>query len=675
MKLKFIEMCGFRGYRKPIRLEFGESFTVVDGRNGVGKSTIFDAVEFALTGELSKYNDAKASGQTVADYIWWTGEGDSPEDRYVEAGFYDDDSEFIIRRTQFGQPDSGDLEKLTTRLCDRALSPSAPLTQLCASTIIRDEHITSLSLDLKEAERYALLRDALGANDAESWIARGAKLVSLAKARLATAQNEVTVANAEVATSGRRLDEVRARIVAETTVGEAADRLRTFARTAATADQLLSPVRERISAVTSEIEALNGLVGRWNTIEDERSQLPVLTATIEAANKEKDSASAELKSALSTLAALKSSASLNDEARTLLTLVAVGRKLGLRNGHCPLCEADRSHDDFERALASVEALAGRVDSDAANAMRVEREKTNAESRIANAERTAATAATRQAQVRSSVQAFDEQLRAFGVQPGAKASEVSKRADDLRLTVEAAQKDLRIIETLRLNSELERAQRSESDAANRLARAQERFGRARKAEAAAQALYDAARRASSETLDRRLERVLPLLSEIYRRLRPHPVWSDIEYSIRGDVRRFMTLRVGEELNPQFLFSSGQRRATGLAFLLAVNLSLAWSRWRTILLDDPVQHVDDFRTVHLAEVAAQLVADGRQVICAVEDAALADLLCRRLPIGRGGAARRITLGPDSDGALAIVSERDLQPLPSSTMVANSEQRVAG
>src|SRR3546814_16986181 len=82
-----------------------------------------------------------------------------------------------------------------------------------------------------------------------------------------------------------------------------------------------------------------------------------------------------------------------------------------------------------------------------------------------------------------------------------------------------------------------------------------------------------------------------MSELYRRLRPHPIWRDIEYSIRGDVRRFLKLKVGDELNPQFLFSSGQRRATGLAFLLSVTLSLAWSRWRTIMLDDPVQHVDD------------------------------------------------------------------------------------
>ena len=77
MKLTYESVCGFRGYREVVRLDFAPGFNVIDGRNGVGKSTIFDAVEFALTGELSKYAGATASGQSVADYIWWIGDGDA----------------------------------------------------------------------------------------------------------------------------------------------------------------------------------------------------------------------------------------------------------------------------------------------------------------------------------------------------------------------------------------------------------------------------------------------------------------------------------------------------------------------------------------------------------------------------------------------------------------------
>ena len=155
------------------------------------------------------------------------------------------------------------------------------------------------------------------------------------------------------------------------------------------------------------------------------------------------------------------------------------------------------------------------------------------------------------------------------------------------------------------------------------RAEVRLGRARLAETRAKAIHDAVRRAAAEALDQRLGRVLPLMSELYKRLRPHPIWDDIGYSVRGDVKRFLNLQVGKGINPQFVFSSGQRRATGLAFLLSMNMSISWNRWRSILLDDPVQHVDDFRTIHLAEVLAHLCHSGQQIVCAVEDSALAGL----------------------------------------------------
>ena len=75
MKLAYVDLCGFRGYQKQLRIEFPDGFIVIDGRNGVGKSTIFDAIEFGLTGTITKYGDATADRETIADYIWWTGEG------------------------------------------------------------------------------------------------------------------------------------------------------------------------------------------------------------------------------------------------------------------------------------------------------------------------------------------------------------------------------------------------------------------------------------------------------------------------------------------------------------------------------------------------------------------------------------------------------------------------
>ncbi len=96
-------------------------------------------------------------------------------------------------------------------------------------------------------------------------------------------------------------------------------------------------------------------------------------------------------------------------------------------------------------------------------------------------------------------------------------------------------------------------------------------------------------------------VMPLLQELYRRLRPHSEWREIESDFGGKVRGTLNFTVGDGHNVQFLFSSGQRRAAGLAFLLSIHLSRRWCEWRTLLLDDPVQHIDDYRALNLVEVA--------------------------------------------------------------------------
>ena len=168
------------------------------------------------------------------------------------------------------------------------------------------------------------------------------------------------------------------------------------------------------------------------------------------------------------------------------------------------------------------------------------------------------------------------------------------------------------------------------------------------------------------MDERLASISPLLTELYYRLRPHRYWRSIDYMIRGDVRRFLSLRVGEGLNPQFVFSSGERRAAGLAFLLTVSLSRPWCRWQTLVLDDPVQHVDDFRALHLIEVLSALRKGGRQIICAVEDPQLADLLCRRLRSTPEAPGAHVELDSDGNGA-RVASRSSIPPLPGSALLS--------
>lgn len=673
MKLAYIEASGFRGYRKKFRVDFGERFTVIDGRNGTGKSTVFDAIEFAMTGRIAKYNEAKADGESAADYVWWKGDNFGVAERYVEVGFLDDGRSIAIRRTPLAPPDERSMRELLSAICDERAAPKEPLRQICAAAIIRDEHITSLSMDLREIDRYALLRNALGATDASDWIDRAHRLVNSAGQREKAANSSVAIANGEHTIALRHLDEIRAGIVEERAIAEAAERLRRFSGSSQPINEIAARVRERLVENESAIAKIAELSGDAESIRIARSRLPQLRLAVERAE-------ARLADATAAVGRLPAEGHgetmpLLSVAQSIVQLVAIGRALGLRDGHCPLCAAEQTEKAFADGLAAAEAAARALDEAAANAQAIAERRRLAQAELLADQEALELVADEYREVRRQIEEFERVASTLGADGDADPDALQELASQLATVSGAARSDLKVIESLRFNAAMDAAMSALEAATARVKLAQDAFGVAQRVASVTKAIHDATRRAAAETLDQRLERVLPLMAELYRRLRPHPTWCDIEYSIRGDVQRFLKLKVGEDLNPQFLFSSGQRRATGIAFLLAVNLSLSWSRWKSILLDDPVQHVDDFRAVHLAEVAAQLVNDGRQIVCAVEDAALADLLCRRLPVERAGQGRRVTLGHDGEGAITAEEERELSPFLSNALVGLNEERAAG
>lgn len=132
-----------------------------------------------------------------------------------------------------------------------------------------------------------------------------------------------------------------------------------------------------------------------------------------------------------------------------------------------------------------------------------------------------------------------------------------------------------------------------------------------------------------------------------------------------MRASLNFFVGNGRNPQFLFSSGQRRAAELAFLLAVHLSRPWCKWDTLLLDDPVQHVDDYRALNLVEVLAAIRRSGRQVVVAVEDAALGGPTLPTAEENILEPGRRYDLDYAKDGSAQIAGLLDVLPLPEKSL----------
>lgn len=673
MKLDYVTISGFRGFRGEVTVKFAPDFTIIDGRNGVGKSTIFDAVEFALTGQLSKFRNSKdqekkSDRESVRDYIWWKGDGKPTGERFVEVGFSDAIQRFLVRRTPYNA-EEGLVEELERALVDGSLAPPFPLRSLCASSIIRDEQIAEFSLDLPDVERYRLLRQAIGAADSTVWLTKASGITREARDRAKQVLDDVGLATSDLARASRQLDEIGAAQPTDEVVTDARYRLGLIAGAPWNKDSL-PRARSVITRISERVRALEEIADTWPAYERAETESKSAVDAVEAAKLELRLAEQELE-VLPPAPAVQAK-SLASAAAEMSRIIRAGLELGRQDERCPLCATPLSEHEFAVGTAKMLALATTIDEEATALEEAEAARNRATKRVETAKAVLASAEKRVNEVSNFLNDFRRRCRLEDLEEPA-LKDIQFQLNSLIEVRTDSQSALSILETSENQQALRAAESAVEEAKARLATVEAKAAHARTVERSAAALEMAVGRAANETLKLRLERVLPLMSELYQRLRPHPHWRDITYSLRGgDIRQFLKLEVGDNLNPQFLFSSGQRRATGLAFLLSINLSLAWSRWQTVLLDDPVQHVDDFRTVHLAEVLAQIVNDGRQVICAVEDPALADLLTRRLPVRDENSASRVTLAMATDG-LSKVIRADLQR-PLKRNVLADEPKVA-
>nr|WP_315594882.1 AAA family ATPase [uncultured Cupriavidus sp.] len=672
MRLNFIEICGFRGFRDLVRINFGRGFTVITGRNGVGKSTLCDAFEFAITGSVDKYAVQKAAKESLSDYLWWRGEG-VPEAHYVTASFVDDNgTPFTITRTRESGSDRSP-EEIHAALCGGP-APDDALRQLTRTSIIRDEWIAALSLDLTETERFELVRSALGALEGSEAGIRAKEIIAAAESAHSRDEEAYEAARSRLADRLTQLSET------QTALSRSGDVSSALQLIGAAAPDAPPEVTARLAA--GRIALANGRaglarmgealqLGREVAAVQAAYNAPEAVARREAATLAHETAQREHQSAQKAVLEAEQRLVREEEmdaiAASLTLLVEHGERLGLHNDHCPLCAADRTSDEFSAGLDSarqrITSLASGVQA-ARDALAVAKENARqpalAYQAAANAVQTHADELRRlRDQEAAHVNFYDQwglDYRFIGNPDGLEQA-ISLERDRL-IDLERA---LLVLEASQAVSRMSSIESNVSELRIDIEKLANAVSQSQNAVTAAREIERSVRRVSAEIIDERLAQISPLLNELYQRLRPHANWRTIDYSIRGDVRRFLSLRVGDGLNPQFVFSSGQRRAAGLAFLLSVHLARAWTPLRSLLLDDPVQHIDDFRALHLVEVLAALRLDGRQIICAVEDPALADLLCRRLVSTADERGRRIDIDLGQLGATSVVIDQEIHPMP--------------
>ena len=136
------------------------------------------------------------------------------------------------------------------------------------------------------------------------------------------------------------------------------------------------------------------------------------------------------------------------------------------------------------------------------------------------------------------------------------------------------------------------------------------------------------------MGQRLDSVSALLQKIYSKVIPHPTFRTVRLTPsfsynRGRLNPYVSDpdRDFDDRDPFAVMSSSQINVVALSIFLALNLGVKNVPLRTLMLDDPLQSLDDINLLGLMDLVRR-VREHRQMILSTHDSRLADLLKRKL-----------------------------------------------
>ena len=159
-----------------------------------------------------------------------------------------------------------------------------------------------------------------------------------------------------------------------------------------------------------------------------------------------------------------------------------------------------------------------------------------------------------------------------------------------------------------------------------------------------ALVRATTQAITNVTKRRFEKLAPLVAEIYSRLDPHPAFTHLDYALDVYYQRPVANPVvtdqetGVTADPLLIFSSSQANVVALTFFLAMSWSAGAHSLPFLLLDDPLQAMDDINALGFADLCRH-IRRARQLVVSTHDRRLGGLLERKLAPRAAGEQTRV------------------------------------
>ena len=654
-----VTIRNFRGFRDQQTINLSSSSVIVSGPNGTGKTSFFDALQWLLIGALPRF-EALISRRSEDHIVSRFGQG---LPAYVAADLLLQGVPISIRRT--GNAKSTVLEwhgddsqlrgaeaedKLRAVLLGRS---DVTLDEALLSSGILQQDVLRLVLQDDPKRRYRHMASLLGLHELTKFeeLVKGRSEARRRSAAVIREQHATDVTQARAAdTELQRLEE---RLSAQPALSTLRDQLASelhahggaFSETSLPLDlaastalgQTARQVRNRVDQLLADLDRVVAAEARVEPLDSE--ELTSLRGQAERAREESRRADA---------AALSARESAADARRRSDQWVLLARQaLPLLGPSCPICEQPITPGEIEDHLRQVIAAGGE-------------DLVTSEQSLTSAEQSARTAAV-------NLELIEGRLRqAEQTQELAEAARVARldwltacerlASDTESLSPGAAGVrlgDTGLLMTLRSSAEVlagvsdqmvaalsastlgEQLERQRGVLDQFLARAEasrESAAGASRQEQDAKALWDATTKAASAVTRIRFEQLQPLVNDIFSRLDPHPVFRTLRFDLDVSYRSGVADPVVEDDegvsgDPLLVFSSSQTNVAALTYFLALSWAAEANALPFLLLDDPLQSMDDVNILGFADLCRH-IRSRRQLIVSTHEARLTGLLERKL-----------------------------------------------
>jgi hypothetical protein len=658
-RLRGVEVANFRGFGEERRIDLDADAIIITGPNGVGKTSLIDAITWGLTGSIARLeqrrerkNDDLLSNRYRPGAV--------PSVRLDLA--LDDGVELQVSREAHKEGSSVTLRRngslvsgAASSLADALGFPDEGALKYAVETwgVLHQDSMRAV-LEARPEEFQRRLREILGLSpldDFEAWIKGECKSVA---ENVAAARGRMQQAQSVAVAAKEALSRARATLAEAAQMASAKESLAVTAREVAPRINLRLP--ETIDAL-----AVASLLQEVRRLELEIPQRWALLATTNGVLQESEARIAELN--VEDLRAKTADARERYEAAQKRYEEAVHANQVLQDrldglaalavaalphlaDECPVCQQSIDAETVRLHLQSLIESTGELDAyrELEGQEQIARE-TAQEAEIALGEASrreqVAEASVRQvAQLRSEREALTNWFAALA-------------SDDAQIPVRMPSLEEEAITQMTLD--VRRVQSGllqwQQELANESVRVEEPRLRAVADEAEAQELFHrgeverlAARQLSLEGLAKAsteaivditrqwLVELNPLFGAVYNRMAAHPTFTQLglEHDVYYGKGRTMP-RVYDPLidigdNPQIVCSEGQLNIVALSYFIAFGLSAGNRALPFMIMDDPLQFMDEINVLGFADLCRHLRA-RRQIVVTTHDRRFARLLERK------------------------------------------------